>query len=250
MKRLVRALAALVVVGCSGGAPEPAPSPPPAVTPPVAPPAAGPLPAVTVDGPEVTGAIPAMTSVPFTVETAGEYQIDGTGPGMDAQLYLFQGSTFVTGDADSGDDVDPRIVAFLAPGAYTARIYEYRGRAMTGTVAVTQLAPMPSVANVTAGAPPTIVTVPAGADPRASSVELTLTVAAPGDLRIDVISPDASLDPELTIIQNGAVLATDSDSGEGTNAQLVQAVTPGSYTLRVRDWTNRAGTLTVSAASP
>lgn len=241
---------ALALSGCcTGGAVETTTTAP--VAPPVAPPgpapaAGGPLPAVTVDGPEVTAPIPAMTTLPFTVATAAEYQIDATGPGVDAQLYLFQGDSFVTSDSDSGEGVDARIVTFLAPGAYTARIYEYRGRALTGTAAVTQLQPLPAAATISPGAPPTVVSVPSGDGPRASSAEITLAVTAPGNVRIDVVSPDASIDPELMIIQNGAVLATDSDSGEGTNAQLVQAVGPGAYTLRVRDWINRSGSLTVT----
>ena len=235
---------------CTGGTVETTTTAP--VTPPVAPPGpapaggGGPLPAVTVDGPEVSAPIPAMTTVPFTVTSAAEYQIDATGPGVDAQLYLLQNDSLVTSDSDSGEGVDARIVAFLAPGAYVARIYEYRGRALSGTIGVTQLQPLPAAATISPGAPATLVTVPSGDGPRASSAEITLAITAPGNVRIDVVSPDASIDPELMIIQNGAVLATDSDSGEGTNAQLVQAVAPGAYTLRVRDWINRAGSLTIT----
>jgi hypothetical protein len=105
---------------------------------------------------------------------------------------------------------------------------------------------MTPVATIAPGATATVVHAPAGDGARAASVELTLNVAAAGTYRIDVVSSDGSVDPELSLIQHAALVASDSDSGDGTNAQLVRALTPGAYTLRVRDWSNRAAALTVT----
>jgi hypothetical protein len=201
---------------------------------------------LTVGAPPTTVAVPAMATAPFTIAAAGEYQIDAIAAGLDAQLMVVQGDAVVFEDSDSGDGVDARVVAFLAPGSYGARVWEYRGRAMGVRLRVQRLAPLASAATITPGAPPAIVNVAAGASPRESSVEVTLTIATAGTYRIDAVSPGAAIDPELMIIQNGAQLATDSDSGEGTSAQIVRAHTPGTYTLRVRDWVSRAGAISIT----
>ena len=207
------------------------------------------LPAITEGGPPQPLHVPAMPLATFTVATPGEFQIDAMGGTADAQLVLLSGESTVAQDADSGDGVDARIVAFLAPGAYGVRVYEWQGRAMSARVGVTALAPMTAVASIAPGAPPAVVSVPAGSSPREGSVEVTLTVAAAGNFRLDAVTADSSIDPELMLIQAGALLASDSDSGDGTNAQIVHQLAPGVYTLRVRDWINRAGTITVSAVA-
>lgn len=208
------------------------------------------LPSITPGAPAQTVQVPMSPTLSFTIAAASEVQIDAVGAPMDAQLALVQGSSILQQDSDSGDGVDARIVTFLAPGTYGARVSEYQGRAMTARVGVTVLAPMTAAATVTPGAPATVVRTPAGDGARAASVELTLNVATAGTYRIDVVSPDGSVDPELTLIQHAAIVASDSDSGEGTNAQLVRALTPGAYTLRVRDWSNRAAALTVTVTRP
>ncbi|MFO0682696.1 MAG: hypothetical protein U0234_11620 [Sandaracinus sp.] len=195
-----------------------------------------------------TVVVPAAPTVAFEVDAPGEYRIDAQGGDMDAQLLLVQGGSIFTSDSDSGEGVDARIVAFLAPGSYAARVTEYQGRAMSARVTVARLPPLTPVATVTPGAPPTLVAVPRGDDARSGAAEVTLEISAAGSYRIDVVSPDASADPELTLIARSAVVASDSDSGEGTNAQLVRDLAPGTYTLRVRDWQNRAASLRVTVA--
>lgn len=201
---------------------------------------------ITIGAPPAPITVPAMPTAPFTIAAAGEYQIDAMAAGADAQLFVLQNDTVIYEDGDSGDGVDARVIAFLAPGTYGARVWEYRGNPMNVRLRVSRPPAFTPVATIAPGAPPTIVNVTSGDSPRASSAEVTLTIAAAGTYRIDAVSPGAAIDPELMIIRDGAQVATDSDSGEGSNAQLVQALTPGNYTLRVRDWVSRSGAITVT----
>lgn len=204
------------------------------------------LPTVAIGAPPTPAPAPAAPSLTLTLAAPAEVQIDAMGSPMDAQLMLYQGDSLIVEDSDSGDGVDAQIVRFLAAGTYDVRVVEWRGRAMSTRVSAVLLAPMTPVATLAPGAPPTIVAVPAGPSPRASSAEVTLTIAAPGSYRLDATSDG---DAELMIIQNSAVVAQDSDTGEGTNAQIVQTLTPGNYTLRVRDYSNRASNITVTVVA-
>jgi hypothetical protein len=165
---------------------------------------------------------------------------------MDAQLLLYQGDSLITQDSDSGSGVDARIVTFLAPGTYQVRVMEWRGRAMSARVQAQVLPPMTPVAQIAPGAPPTVINTPQGDSARAASAEASLTIATPGNYRLDATS---SGDAELMIIQAGAIVAQDSDSGDGTNAQITRQLAPGTYTLRVRDYGNRASAITVTVAA-
>jgi hypothetical protein len=202
------------------------------------------VPSLTIGAPASPAVAPAAPSLSLTLPAAAEVQIDAMGAPMDAQLLLVEGGSVLTEDSDSGDGVDARIVRFLPAGTYEVRVVEWRGRAMSARVQAVILPPMTPVASITPGAPPAIIATPAGDSPRAASAEVTLTIATAGSYRLDAIA--AGNDAELMIIQNGTLIAQDSDSGEGTNAQLVQTLTPGTYTLRVRDWGNRAGSITLT----
>lgn len=201
------------------------------------------LPTVAIGAPPTPAPAPAAPSLTLTLAAPAEVQIDAMGAPMDAQLMLYQGTSMITDDADSGEGVDARIVRFLAAGTYEVRVTEWRGRAMSARVATAILPPMTPVATIAPGAPPAIVQAPAGDSPRAASVELTLTITTPGSYRLDATSDG---DAELMIIRDNALVAQDSDSGEGTNAQLTQTLTPGNYTLRVRDYRNVARAITVT----
>lgn len=203
-------------------------------------------PTMTVGGGPVPVTVPVMSTAPFTIAAAGEYQIDAMAEGADAQLFVVQDDGVLYEDSDSGDGADARVLAFLSPGTYGARVWEYRGNPMNVRIRVTRPPAFTSVATIAPSAPPAVVNVVAADSPRASSAELTLTIASAGTYRIDAISPDTSVDPELLLIRDGAQIATDSDSGEGSNAQLVQALTPGDYTLRVRDWVARSGAIHIT----
>jgi hypothetical protein len=191
-------------------------------------------------------AVPAVPAFNFTLDHAAEIQVDGMGT-PDVQLLLLgTGDSVITSDSDSGAGTDAQIVAFLAPGTYEARVSEWRGRALDARIQVTELAAMTPAGALTAGRP-AAVAVPAGETRRAGSAEVTLEIATEGSYRIDATTAaDSGRDPELLLHRDGAVVGEDSDSGDGTNAQLIRTLTPGTYRVRVRDWMNRDAAITVT----
>lgn len=201
------------------------------------------LPAITVGAPPSPITVPAAPSLTLTLPAAAEVQIDAMGSPMDAQLLLFQSGSYIAEDSDSGEGTDARIVRFLPPGSYEVRLVEWRGRAMSARVQALILPPMTPAASIAPGAPPAVVQTPQGDSPRAASAEVTLNVATAGNYRLDAVSTG---DAELMIIQANAIVAQDSDTGEGTNAQIVRQLAAGAYTLRVRDYGNRASAITVT----
>ncbi|MBX7193817.1 MAG: hypothetical protein K1X94_17325 [Sandaracinaceae bacterium] len=248
-------LASLTIValalGCgseASPAPVVAPATPTTPTTPTAPPA----PAVSPPGtlvlgaPASTVAVPAVPAYTFNADHAGEYQVDATGT-PDVQLLVVQGDRVVAEDSDSGDGTNARVVAFLAPGSYEARVFEWRGRALTGATQVTALELLTPVGAIAPDGAAQTVSTPAGEYRRAASAELTLDIATAGNYRIDATTaPDAGRDAEVMIHRDGVVVAEDSDSGDANNAQITHQLEPGSYRLRVRDWVNRASQISVS----
>lgn len=252
MKNLTQGLLLLLaLVGCGGSTETP---PPPPVTPPGTPPAVPgtpPPPAapgtLTLGAPAVPVVVAASPGVTFTVATSAEYQIDVSGPEpLDAQLMLFLNGSYVTSDSDSGEGVNARLVQFLAPGTYEIRPTEWRHRAMNASVTLLALPPLAPVGATTPGGPPVVVNAPAGDTDRASAGEVTLTIATAGNYRIDALGP--TCDSQMVLIQNGAEVTRDSDSGENNNAQVTTMLSPGTYSVRVYDWVHRACAITVSAA--
>ncbi len=203
---------------------------------------------ITAGAPPVAIEVPQAPGVTLTITAPTEVQIDATAASMDAQLHLFRGEELVTQDSDSGDGVNARIVTFLAPGSYDVRVSEWRGRTLAAQLQARTLPPMTPVATMTPGTP-AVVNVPHADTPRDSSVEVALTITAAGTYQIDATDPSGQFDPELMLIQNSALLGSDSDSGGNRAARLTQALTPGEYRVRVRDWTNRACAVTVTATA-
>ncbi|MBI2894134.1 MAG: PPC domain-containing protein [Deltaproteobacteria bacterium] len=201
---------------------------------------------LTLGGPPQTVQVPAPPETPLAITEAGEYQIDAIGEPMDAELYVYQGDTLVANDRDSGGSSNARLVDFLAPGAYTLRVMEYRARPMTVRLQAQRLPPLPPAGAVTPGAP-LQVQAPQGGDVRSACREVTLNIAAPGMYQITASSP--GFDAELDLIQNGARLEHDSDSGGERAAKIRRDLQPGAYTLRVWDYQKRAAQITIAVTS-
>lgn len=216
--------------------------------PPTAPTARAPerdVPALVVGAAPVVVEVPPLPRYAFTVERAGEYAIGATGAPLSPQLRLFSGESVVM-QAGGGEAADARIVTFLDPGTYEIQIGEWRSRALDAQVSLERLTAMPPAATLTPGDAPAIVHCPRGTAPREASVEVALTITAPGSYRIDASSTDGTRDAELSLLLDGGLLQADSDSGDESNARIVRELAPGSYTVRVRDWLNREATITVA----
>lgn len=203
---------------------------------------------LTVGAPAVTVTVAPAPRWTFVVAAPGEYQFDAVGMPADAQLSILDSNGWtVTSDGDSGDGLNARLAAFLAAGSYTVRVNEYNHAAAAVQVSVTQLAPMTPVATIAPGAPPTPVTTPSADWDRPSSAEIAITIATPGNYRINAAATNSTMcTSRIELIQNNASITSNSYGGPDSSAQIDQAMTPGTYTLRIRDTIYRACTHNVT----
>jgi hypothetical protein len=245
---------ALALGGCcmggSGGEAIPAPTDPTAAPAPASP--SGPNPtAITVGAAPITVSTTAAPRWTFAVAAPGEYQFDAVGMPADAQLTLLDDNGWtVSSDSDSGDGLNARLATFLAAGSYTVRVNEYNHAAATVQVSVTQPAAFTPVATIAPGAPPTTVTTPSADWDRPSSAEVTINVAAAGRYRINAAATDGSMcTSRIELIQNAASINSNSYGGPDSSAQLEVDMSPGAYTLRVRDTIYRACTHSVTVTA-
>jgi hypothetical protein len=216
------------------------------------PPAAGDNPTtLTIGAPPVTVSVAEMPRWTFTVAAPGEYQFDAVGMPADAQLSILDSNGWtVASDSDSGEGLNARLATFLPAGTFTVRVNEYNHAAATVQVSVTQPAAFTPVASIAPGAPPTTVTTPAADWDRPSSAEVTLTIAAPGNYRIAAAASDSTMcTSRIELIQNNASITSNSYGGPNSSAQIDQTLTPGTYTLRIRDTIYRACTHTVTVTA-
>lgn len=241
-RRWTWALGLVLIGACGGGDDSGGGSAPP--PPPAAPRLTlGSTTNVTVVANEASPEAPAV-NLDFSVAAAGNYQCRAHADGLDAQMKILQGATEVAMDSDSGGNFDALITRELAPGAYTVRVWEWRGRAATIQVTCTQAPALPVNPTTLMAGTPATVNVVAGEGP-GSTVELAFAVAAPGSYQCDATS---SLDAQMAIVQNGSILHQDSDSGGSFNARITASLAPGAYVVRVWEWQHRATAITVNCA--
>jgi hypothetical protein len=208
--------------------------------------------ALTVGGAPFQAAIgqPGDTDVyQFQVATAGAYRMETQGA-TDVVMSLFAGAnpTPLATDDDSGEGTNARIDISLAAGTYSLRVMHFSSAA-TGAYRV-------SVATV--GAPPpgegTELQVngpavqaqiaPAGERDlyrfQAPSVgTYRIETQGPSDVVITLLGPDSQTTP----------IATDDDSGVGTNALLMRSLQPGTYFVRVRHFSpTQTGSYSISVS--
>ncbi|MCA9609783.1 MAG: hypothetical protein KC619_29495 [Myxococcales bacterium] len=244
----VLALSALAACGGndddSGSSAPPPPPPPPRVS------VGQPTTVTLAPTPSGGNAEASGIAIDFQVMAPGTYQCTAHGATgtevRDAQMAILQGTNELARDSDSGDGYDAMIVQALTPGAYTVRVWEWQGRDASITVSCILAPAAPqNPTTIQIGAPVTV-NVAAGQGP-GGTVDLTLMVPTPGTIQCDATS---TLDAQMSILQNGAVLQEDSDSGEGVNARIARALAPGAYVVRVWEWQHRPATITVTCAPP
>lgn len=203
--------------------------------------------ALTLGAPAVVNVVPgqgpgSQPELALNVTAPGHYQCDASAPGRDAQLAIVQNGQILQQDSDSGEGVNARITRELAPGLYQVRVWEWMHRDAAITVSCAPAAP-PTIAGTLGMGVPSTVQVAAGEGPTGEAV-LAMNVAAPGNYRCYAHADGA--DAQMSILQNGAVLQQDSDSGEGTDAQIVRQLAAGPYQVRVWEWLHRPATITVT----
>lgn len=245
--KLLALALALSLVACGGGETQ-ASTPPPSSTAPAAPIVPT---TIALDAPAVTVHTAAAPRYSLVVASAGELQLDAAGMPQDVQLTILDNNGWtVTSDGDSGDGLDARLATFLAPGTYTVRVHEYNHVTATAHLSARALAAMTPAAAIAAGAPASTVVSPAGDWERAASSEITLSVATAGHYRIASVAADSSTcTPYITLIQNAAVITTNSYGGPNNSALIERDLAPGDYTLRLRDSSYRACSHSVSVTT-
>ncbi len=207
------------------------------------------LPSIVADAPPMAVHADEMPMATLVIEEAGEYQIDATGGADgDAELLLLVDGVIMAEDTTTLGP-DARVIAFLAPDTYGVRVRESLGRAMTASLSARRLPPLPSAATVSPGDPPATVQVAHAGSVRDASAEVTLRITALGAYRIDARSPDADHDAELQLLQGGALIQSDGDGGDGSDARIVRRLDPGEYAIRVHDYANRGGALVVEVTA-
>ncbi len=170
------------------------------------------------------------------VEEAGMYQIDMNSSDIDAYLVLEGSNGYFREDDDSGDNLDARIVDFLAPGRYqlTARTaYGNDSGLFTLSVALRdvpegvelrnegELAVGESLSGWYSGEPLTY----------------QLMLKESSVVTINMTSTD--FDTYIDLYGEG-ISYSDDDGGQGTNARLERALLPGSYTISARGFSASA----------
>jgi len=212
-------------------------------------PAAAPNPTVLTAGVPATVTLAAgptaQADLAFVVATPTNYQCDATSSDRDAQIAIVQNGAVLQQDDDSGEGVNARITRMFAPGAYVIRVHEWQRRATQIVVNCAPAVAAPTAAPagpMTLGAPSTV-NIPAG-EGAAGQVHLPLVITAPGPYTCDAVS--TTHDAQMAIVQNGAVLVQDSDSGEGTNSRITRDLQPGAYQIRVWEWLHRATQITAT----
>lgn len=212
-------------------------------------PAGGPPQDLAIGQAPVSLQVPMPPSFNLTVATAAEFQIDASGSPMDPELFIYQGDQLVENNDDGGDGLNARVVRFLAPGTYSIRVVEHRARAMTAQVQATQLPPLTPVGTVAPGTPlavqfPDFPILSRPRNDRDAARAVTFNVATAGQFTCSAGASNGR-DAKMAIIQNGAIIAEDDDSGEGNNASITRQFTPGAYEIRVWDWIRR-GDMTIT----
>lgn len=186
----------------------------------------------------------------FTLNVAapGSYRCLASAPGLDAQMQLLQNDVEIASDSDSGGNFDAQIVRDLTPGTYTIRVWEWQHRPAPITVRCDPhvAVPVAPATPLALGTPANVVV--AGIDGPGGQTELDLAITSPGSYRCHAHAAQGptNLDAQMVILQNGAELAADSDSGGNNDAQITRELAPGAYRVRVWEWLHRPATITVT----
>ena len=171
----------------------------------------------------------------LAVATSQALQIDMTSTALDSYLFLLDANgALVAADDNSGGGSNARITRPLSAGTY----YVVANNFAPGTGGAYTLSVRPAAACTTAtvvgpiGVGQTVTGTLASTDCTLSDGAYAdlyrVTITASQALQIDMTS--SAFDSFLIVFDaNGAVVATDDDSGGGLNARITRTLTPGTY---------------------
>lgn len=203
---------------------------------------------VVVQVPSGTHPRQASAEVTLTVTVPGMHQIDITSDAEhDSQVRLIHNNMLLEENSDGGDGRNARIRRQLAAGTYTIRVYDWRRRATSLTVTVAHdptvgattppTPPMLPPGTPIPGAIPLALGVPAAPFQVPASPSFNLTLPAAGEYQIDAMG--RPMDAQLYVYQADQRVATDSDSGDSTDARIIKFIPAGTYSVRVMEYRAR-----------
>jgi len=167
----------------------------------------------------------------LTIEEPSEITIDVGSDNFDTLVSLIGGSTNLRDD-DGGDGTNSRIETLLEPGTYSIQVSSYGSAGGVFNISVAQDEAVGRLQDGGAVAPGDVVY---GQMRNGQPLTYTLTVESARTVSISASS--GSADTVLTLTGGGLDLEND-DGGDGTNSLIEQFLTPGEYTIQVRDFGN------------
>jgi len=172
----------------------------------------------------------------FTAPAAATYTIETQGP-TDVLMSLFgpnNQTDLVTEDDDSGADTNARIVSNLSAGTYFVRVRHYQ-TAGTGSYGISvsgAAQPQPTLPEIAVNGSAIQGSIAAANESdvytftAAQTATYTIATAGNTDTFVTLYGPNSQT----------AFITQDDDSGPGLNSQVVRALTPGVYFVRVRHY--------------
>ena len=176
------------------------------------------------------------------VAKAGIYAISMDSNVMDSFLRLTGKGVEVENDDSNG--LNSKITTYLEPGDYVLTTSSMENRTGAFTLKVSMTAPAEGMA-VRDGMAITLGQPMHGLLDSSGKRVFSLRITQAAQVQLDAISD--SVDTVLKLTGPG-VNTEDDDGGNGTNAQIIQSLSPGNYTVTVRSLGDNQGTFELQSS--
>lgn len=167
----------------------------------------------------------------LTVEERSEVTINVASEHFDTLLTLVGNSANISDD-DGGDGTNSRIETLLEPGTYSIQVSAYGDSSGIFDISVTQAEAVGRLQNSGDVVPGDVVY-----GQMSNGQPLTYRLTVDSARTVSISASSGSADTVLTL-SGGGLNLEDDDGGDGTNSMIEQFLTPGTYTIQVRDFGN------------
>ncbi|PTY37901.1 hypothetical protein BGP77_15660 [Saccharospirillum sp. MSK14-1] len=167
----------------------------------------------------------------LTVEERSEITINVGSDNFDTLLTLV-GNNVNLSDDDGGDGTNSRIETLLEPGTYSIQVSAYGESGGVFDISVTQAEAVGRLQDSGDVAPGDVVY-----GQMTNGQPLTYRLNVDSARTVSISASSGSADTVLTL-SGGGLNLEDDDGGDGTNSLIEQFLTPGEYTIQVRDFGN------------
>ncbi|MFG1495403.1 PPC domain-containing protein [Saccharospirillum sp. HFRX-1] len=167
----------------------------------------------------------------LTIEERSEVTIDVGSENFDTLVTLV-GNSINLSDDDGGDGTNSRIETLLEPGTYSIQVSAYGSAGGVFNISVAQAEAVGRLQDGGEVAPGDVVY-----GQMRNGQPLTYNLTVDSARTVSISASSTSADTVLTL-SGGGLNLEDDDGGEGTNSLIEQFLTPGEYTIQVRDFGN------------